>query len=346
MPVTKDAMARYRIIDRLLSDPHHDYTTEEIKMYVNRECPGVGLRMIQKDIKSLEEAPFCKELVRNGGGRGTVRYADQSSPLFFQELTWDEEEMLREVLRSLGQFEGLDNFTWLEILRKKLDMKEEPGQRPVIVFSKNEGLQVPPTLLGRLFSAISKKKVIRLTYTIFGKKPKVYTVYPYQLKQYNDRWNLLCTPVDDYNPDLVINLPLDRIGRDFEYVENVPFVETSVDLKARYDEVIGVTLRENVKVEEVVFAVSPVSTPYVQTKYLHITQFEYPREEQERLRKRYPSLATWTFFSIECRPNRELYASFASYGRDIVLLEPKPMREEMARILSDATARYGNLKGE
>ena len=108
MPVNKDALKRYRIIDRILSDPNHDYTTDQILKKVNQECPNVTKRMIQKDIKALEEE-FGKEMIRNAGGRGTVKYADQSEPLFYQELTSDEEEVLREVMRSLGQFEGLDN---------------------------------------------------------------------------------------------------------------------------------------------------------------------------------------------------------------------------------------------
>ena len=53
MPVNKDAMARYRIIDRMLADPHNDYTTKQIEKAVSRECPKVSTRMIQKDIKAL-----------------------------------------------------------------------------------------------------------------------------------------------------------------------------------------------------------------------------------------------------------------------------------------------------
>ena len=88
MPVNKDALKRYRIIDRLLADPNRDYTTEDIRTIVNYDCPKVSLRMIQKDIKALEEE-FGKEMLRNAGRRGTVRYVDQSEPLFYQELTWE-----------------------------------------------------------------------------------------------------------------------------------------------------------------------------------------------------------------------------------------------------------------
>ena len=147
MPVNKDALKRYRVIDRLLSDPNHDYTTEQIMNYVNRETDSnVGIRMIQKDILSLEEE-FGKTLVRNRGRRGTVRYEDQSTPLFYQELTADEEELLREVLRTLGQFEGLDNFTWFDLLSNKLKMKEGLKNCPIISFGKNDILQFSTNLL-------------------------------------------------------------------------------------------------------------------------------------------------------------------------------------------------------
>lgn len=55
MPVNKDAMARYRIIDRMLADPNRNYTTKEILKEVSWRCDSaVTLRMIQKDIKSLK----------------------------------------------------------------------------------------------------------------------------------------------------------------------------------------------------------------------------------------------------------------------------------------------------
>lgn len=347
MPVNKDAMARYRIIDRMLADPNRNYTTQEILKEVSWQCDAeVSLRMIQKDIKALEEE-FGKELIRNAGRRGTVKYADQSEPLFYQELTADEEEVLREALKSLGQFEGLDNFTWLDLLKKKLDYKERPGQQPYISFSANEELQIPDGLLGRLFSAISKKKVIRITYTIFGKEPKQYTVYPYQLKQFNDRWFLLCTPLGDdvypYRAEFVATFPLDRIAAEFEYVDDEEYVETPLDLKARFDEIIGVTLLQEEEVEDIYFAVSKKSLPYVQTKYLHGTQIELDEESQELYKERYPSLRDWTFFSIECRPNYELYSKFASFGNQIVLLEPHRMRDEMKKRFERGATLYEGL---
>ena len=342
-------MARYRIIDKMLADPHKDYTTEQITTAVSRECPKVTRRMIQKDIKALEEE-FNKKLIRNAGGRGTVKYADQSEPLFFQELTSDEEEILREALRSLGQFEGLENFTWLELLRKKLEMPKESQERPVISFFKNEILQIPGSLLGQLFSAISRKKVIRFGYRRFEDKSLPYqkiVVYPYQLRQYNDRWFLLCNPIGNeqypYDSTLVYNYALDRMDGKVEYIEDLPFRDAAIDIDARFNEIIGVTYRKDVKVEDIYFAVKPKSVDYIRTKYIHPSQDEVNPDAEREFKKRYPSLKDCKFFLISCRPNTELYSRFASYGDAVVIVEPESVRNSIADIFSQASKNYDQL---
>ena len=345
MPVNKDALKRYRIIDRLLSDPNRDYTTGKILSEVIKECDKVSIRMIQKDIKALEEE-FGKKMIRNAGGKGTVKYEDQSEPLFYQELTWEEEEVLRETLRSLGQFDGLDNFTWLEMLKKKLEMKDDT-RFPVISFSKNEGLQVEKTLLGRLFDAISKKKVIRVTYTPFNQESRQFTIHPYQLKQFNDRWFLLSCPLETqkfpFNPSFILTLALDRISKDFEYIEDEPYYECIVDLKARFDEIIGVTLYQDKELEDIYFAVSDESVDYIRTKWMHSTQIELDEESQDYFKEKYPSLKSHRIFSIECRENSELYAKFASYTGSVVLLEPVHMREKLAERIKKSLSNYSLL---
>ena len=352
MPVNKDAMARYRIIDRMLADPHKDYTTEDIMKAVSKECPQVTKRMIQKDIKALEEE-FNKQLVRNAGGRGTVKYADQSEPLFFQELTDDEEDILREALRSLGQFEGLDNFTWLELLRKRLEMSDEKQERPVISFFKNELLQIPGSLLGQLYSAISRKKTIRFGYRRFEDKNQPYQqicAYPYQLRQYNDRWYLLCNPTGNkeypFDPNLIYNYALDRMDGKVEYLEDVPFIDTPIDIAARFNEIVGVTFREDVDVEDIFFAVKPRSVDYIRTKFIHPSQDEVNPETEKDFKLKYPSLKGCKIFQVSCRPNPELYARFASYMDSVILLEPASVRDELARRMKEAADNYSGLKGE
>lgn len=129
-------------------------------------------------------------------------------------------------------------------------------------------------------------------------------------------------------------------------MDDEPYVETPLDLKARFDEIVGVTLLQEEEVEDIYFAVSKKSLPYIQTKYLHGTQIELDGESQTMFRKKYPTLKDWTFFSIECRPNYELYSKFASYGDQLILLEPRRMRDEMGRKFKNGFALYDGLSGE
>lgn len=344
MPINKNALRRFIVMDRLLSDPNHDYTTADILRAVNQECEHVDLRTVQKDILAIAEE-FGKEIVRNEGGRGTVKYKDQSQPIFYQELTSDEEEILREVLKTLGQFDGLDNFSSLELMRKKLDVKKENSQQPLICFSDNDILQIPPTLLGRLFTAISRKKIIKISYTAFGGKTKEHIIYPYQLKQYNDRWFLLATPLatDEfpYDPEFIVNFALDRIGEKFTYVDDRgKYVESPVNFNDRFNEIVGVTLRNDVELEGITFAVRPSSVQYVRTKWIHSTQIEIGEKDAARYRKRYPFLSDCAFFSIECRPNYELYSRLASFGANLIVIEPTNVVDVMRKMMDDSATNY------
>ena len=336
MPVNKDALKRYRVIDKLLSDPNNYYTTNQIFEYVNRKTDSrVGKRMIQKDILALEEE-FGKTLLRNKGRRGTVCYEDQSTPLFYQELTQDEEDLFREVLSTLGQFEGLDNFTWFDLLSKKLSMKNERRSFPIISFGENDILQFSSNLLGRLFTAISREKAIRIKYKPFGKSERQYEIYPYQLRQYNSRWYLIATPVGNeekpYKVDFIVNFALDRMNDEFEYLE----------------EIVGVTLDTDMEVECIYYAVSPKSVNYIRSKLIHRTQMEATGKELQQLRKKYPQFKEWNFYSIECRPNHELFALLESYGGNIIVLEPYDIRTEIVERVRLAAANYGiaEISGE
>ena len=350
MPVNKDAMARYRIIDRMLADPQKDYTTKDIEKAVARECPRVTTRMIQKDIKALEEAPFNKKMLRGQGGRGTVRYEDQSTPLFFQELTEYEEEILREALESLGQFEGLENFKWLENLQKRLDMPRKKKVRPAISFARNDVLQIPDNLLGQIYSAIARRKVIRFGYRRFqdaGQPFKQVTVYPYQLRQSNNRWFLLCNPVGNeefpFDSDTIYNYALDRMDGKVEYVEEMPYIDTLVNIDTRFNEIIGVTYKKGEKVRDIYFAVKPESVNYVQTKFIHSSQDEVNPVVEKEFKEKYPSLSDCKFFVISCRPNQELFSMFASYRENLIVVEPADIRDEMQRIMQHSLRNYQSL---
>lgn len=347
MPVNKDALNRIRIIDQMLANPLGSYSTEDILRRVNGACGDrqreVSLRMIQKDINAIEEQ-FGKKVVREMGygGRRIVRYEDPSSPIFSQQLTDEEAAIMHEALKMLGRLDGLENLQWLDALRKRLDERIDERTLPIISFSYNELLRMKPKMLGRLFSAISRKVAIDVVYQRFGRGPQHIVLSPYQLKQYNDRWFLLGCPTETkefpYNPEFIINLALDRI-LDFTECPG-DYQELGIDLKSRFDEIVGVTYDSNSDIEEILFAVSESAIPYIETKPIHITQMVYPEDEQVKLKEKYPQLKGHTFYSIECRPNKELLSVLGSYLDQLVVIEPRALRERLGILIDSMKKMY------
>ena len=68
MPTNKNALIRYKYLDKLLSDYHHFYDIHDLTEKVNDMLyedgfPEVTQRCIEKDINTLEYAPFSAPIV-------------------------------------------------------------------------------------------------------------------------------------------------------------------------------------------------------------------------------------------------------------------------------------------
>jgi predicted DNA-binding transcriptional regulator YafY len=350
MPANKNAVARYIILDRMLSDQHHYFTRTQLLNAVNDSLKGidealqVSKRTIEMDLRDMEDI-FQIELDESKiiNGKKVIRYVDQTRPIFSKPLSDDEKTLLHEVLSTLGQFSGLDNFEWLDDLKTKLasqlsfggsqyDNDQSTPLRKVICFSSNEFLQ-NKEYLGWFFSAITNRKVVSITYRKFDAvSAQKIIAYPYMLKQYRDRWYLLCTPTCDktlpYNPHFIANIPLDRIEA-FEEVQNIPYVDCQVDIDELFDDIVGVTYYWDKPVEHVVFAVHKSSANFIRTKPIHPYQAELTKEDQAVLRRENPKLEDYSFFSLDCKLNYELSSLFRSYGPNLIVLSPNTLREEM-----------------
>ena len=69
----------------------------------------------------------------------------------------------------------------------------------------------------------------------------------------------------------------------------------------------------------------------------------YPEEEQVKLRKQYPQLKDFTFYSIECRPNYELMSILSSFQDQLVVIEPISMREHLIAEISSLKQLYKSI---
>lgn len=340
MPVNKNAMIRYRYLDKLLSSKYKRYSIAEITELVNDKLTldgfeTVSLRCIQKDIKALEEEFFMVDIVRETiNGKRCVRYADPSFSIFTKKLSADEENLLSEVLSTIGQFDGLDNFEWLDGLKQRLNIRE--GKR-IISFANNPDLH-NSNLLGKLFTAISNKVVINLSYHTFRDPENIRQValHPYLLKQYNNRWYLLGAAEDGY----ILNFALDRID-DIEPMPSVKYMESDEGLDERFYDIVGVTLPQDAEVEKILLWVAETQYPYIETKPLHGSQRAIRGSRAEQLHNEY-CFSDGYFIEISCIVNTELKQLIASFIDQVVVLTPTSLRNEMAERVEALLKRYNS----
>lgn len=215
--------------------------------------------------------------------------------------------------------------------------------KKVISFSCNPYLK-NQNLLGDLFSAISNKVVVSVVCKKFNvDTPSTFVVYPYLLKQCNDRWYLICNSVGDehfpYRADFVMNLPLDRI-ESYEPLYELPYKDCPLDLNERFDDIVGVTYYENRQMEKVLFAISKQSVNCIRTKPLHSSQIELPDERQAEMHIKYLKFDDYVFFTLDCIPNYELQSLLYGYGKKLVVLIPGWLREEIRKEAEQQLENY------
>lgn len=357
MPANKNAVRRYMILDQLLSDRNHYYTRKDLFEAVQSALKRiddtftVSKRTIEMDLYDMEEIFGINiDTDKVIDGKHVICYEDQTRSIFSKPLSDDEKKLLCEVLNTLGQFSGLNNFSWLDDLQARLNDSQSFGRRDVdadldprkiISFSTNEELRNKDYLAG-LFSAISNRRVVTVEYLKFSQtESSSITLYPYLLKQYNDRWYLIGTPLGDktfpFRPEFLLNLPLDRI-ESYAEVPGKEYLDYPGDIDAHFDDIIGVTYYENEEKEIILFAIANDDAPYIRTKKIHWTQDECSEDEQLLYHQRYPFMEKYTFFTITCIPNYELKRLLCGFGSRLVVLSPDSI---VKGILTDLEAQRG-----
>lgn len=378
MPLNKNAIIRYMYLDQLLSDRFNKYTARDLLKKVNErlELDGYptiggdqsdydryissGKRVIQLDIQAMQDSPFNMEIDSSEKlfGSPVYRYSDQTRTLFSKPLSDEEKRLLQEVLNTLGQFSGLDSFEWLNDLQEKLNDRRSFGRgrfdrdiqepRKIISFSSNEYL-AGKDYLGTLFALISNRKVVDVDYEPFGESVRRIRLYPYLLKQYNERWYLIGTPLATeefpYRKDFYVNLPLDRM-KSVTAVDGEEYLDCDEYFEERYDDIIGITWRKEEEMTEIILAVRNSYAGYIDTKPLHGSQTRLPMDIQSELHEKYRAFEDYTFYTLYLKPNRELYNTIYINGENIILVSPSEIRMQMISELSSVVQKLKTLDCE
>ena len=334
MPVDKQVLLRYQVLNKCFRNRYREYTIDDLVDECNKalrriDKPDISKRTIQNDINILEAdyGIILNEKLKRGRQR-LYRYADTSYTIPLYRIDDEERNKIEDAIYVLKQFEGEPLYDWVRTILMQIEggMFEEDAS-PVVSFQSNLDLKG----LGhfsKLLQAILNKRVLKLGYVPYGKAQITATVYPYYLKQYNDRWYLIAR-VKGY--DSFAHYALDRINS-FEEIA-LPYKEAEVDFSEYFDDVIGVTVPDG-DAEDIVIKVTGKRFNYIRTKPLHLSQRII--EEAEG----------YAIISINVKVNNELESLILSFGDDMEVISPTSFRDRIAEKIQAMNQRYLKRKDE
>lgn len=327
MSSNKHAQIRYKVLDDCFSnfrrkfyfDDLMERCNDALKELYGEEHQSIGVRTLRADISYMREraGEYGVEIMTIDDGTGFYyRYSEKKFSIFQHGLSDSDKTQLKETLLMLQSFKGIQNLDWInEIIVKFEDKLNLRGtEHHVVSYDENEdytGLE----WFQDIFDAIIGKIVLRIKYTTFSWQTFEWTIHPYYLKEYNNRWFLFGFNEEE---DRIYNIALDRIDN-IEQIKKA-FKPSDTDFETYFDDIVGVTVLDKPK-ETIRLRFSEHRFPYVMTKALHKTQKIIDVNER--------------IIEITVIPNLELEALILNYGKDVEVLAPDSFKNRIMNIIKD-----------
>ena len=335
MAQNKNALIRYKTIDKCLQNQYRQWTLEDLieacnealYEYEGKQNP-VSKRTVQMDIQMMRSEKLGYNAPIEVYDKKFYRYADEDFSITDIPLTETDINVLTETVSMLKQFKDFSLFADVSDILQRLEDKiyaEKTHSQPIIHLDKNEKLK-GLHFLDSIYQAIVKKVVLNITYKSF--KSTVagsFQFYPLLLKEFNNRWFL----IGKRNANQpIVNLALDRIvSLDFDF--NRDFVDIPFDPEEYYKNVIGVTVNTGLQPRVIQLRIDAKNAPYVITKPLHATQRLLQTNEDGSI--------IINLFLIE---NYELERVLLGFGDSLEVIKPERLRNRMKQILERSVKIY------
>lgn len=335
MAQNKNALIRYKTIDKCLQNKYKEWTLDDLidacsdalYEYEGRDV-NVSKRSIQLDIQMMRSDKLGYNAPIVVYNKKYYKYEDESYSITNIPLTENDMNVLSETVEMLKQFKDFSLFSELGGIIQRLEDKvytEKTHQASIIHLDKNENLKGLEHL-DVLYQAILKELCLTITYQSF--KARVSSDIPFQpyiLKEFNNRWFVVGRK---NKSEPILTLALDRISK-ININLDKEYVKTDFNGDEYYQNTIGVTVMNDESLQEVHFKLDPRNAPYADTKPFHHSQ------------KVVEKLADGSvIFSINVHLNFELERLILGFGESIKIIKPRRLRNRIKRKLMLAAGKY------
>ena len=185
--------------------------------------------------------------------------------------------------------------------------------------------------LMKILDALKENRILNMTYHSYWKEEESnFDVEPFCVKLFRQRWYLIARSTYTYyhrqGPRIYA---LDRI-RNLSPTEETFEMPKDWNASDFFIGAFGVIADAQTKCEPIKLKVNASQANYIRDLKLHETQEEEERNEE------------YSIFSYYLRPTYDFQQELLWHGEDVVVLEPKWLREELAERLKCMYNKYEN----
>jgi predicted DNA-binding transcriptional regulator YafY len=335
MAQNKNALIRYKTIDKCLQNSYRQWTLQDLidacsdalHEYEGRDI-NVSKRTVQLDIQLMRSDKLGYNAPIVSYDKKYYKYEEDSYSITDIPLTENDMNVLSETVEMLKQFKDFSLFSELGGIIQKLEDKiytEKTHSPAIIHLDKNDNLK-GLQFLDELYIAILKEVCLTIKYQSFkARQASEINFHPYILKEFNNRWFLIGRPTKD---GMIRNLALDRIIS-IDYNLDVAYEKQDFDGDDYYKNTIGVTVLNDNNIRVITLKINRLHAPYIITKPLHNSQKVLERLEDGSV-----------VLELTVHTNFELERIILGFGSAIQVLSPRDLKRRITRNLENALANY------
>ena len=331
----KNAIIRYRIIDKMLRNKYKPFPSKqdmreacEEALYGATSGDNICDSTIEKDLFAMKmehDAPI-KYSKREGG------YFYENPDFSINDIPLSEDELssIKFAVNTLQQFREVPFFqqfgSAIDKIVDRVSIGGNPQDEDVNRFVQFEsavsvgGNEFLPLIL----EAIRGKKKVWFTYASFVKgieKPR--KVSPLFLKEYRNRWYLISF---DTSKKDIITYALDRM-KDPMVLEDEAELPIDFNPEAYFQDTIGITTYKG-KTEKIVLKTNSVAAKYIASQPLHQSQKLLSEDKDNSV------------FELNILISEELIRTVLGYAGEIEVLQPESLREILSERIHQMATIY------
>ena len=333
MPHIKNALIRFRIIDKMIRNKYKSYPSKkelreacEESLYGSIEGVHICNSTIEKDLFNMKmdhDAPI-KYSKKNGG----YYYEDSTYSINDIPLSEDELSSIKYAVDTLHQFKETPFFKEFgNAIDKIVDRISVGGAQNEM--SKYIQFEAATSVGGNeflpvLLEAIQRKKKVWFIYTSFIKgQGKPRKVSPLFLKEYRNRWYLI-----SYDPSQkdIRTYALDRM-EDPKILEDEQITPQGFDAEVYFENAMGITSYKG-EAKKIIIHADEIASKYIKSQPIHHSQ-EIMKESKEG-----------TYFTFKLLLSEELIRTLLSYGGEIEVIEPEDLKKALKERILSMKKRY------